>query len=126
MITHRFILRLAIELRPPLCVQEKRLVGHIDLKVGSYSGDGGAAVCALLAQQGYHSGLGARSIEMIVNRRITMPLIEDFWEGQEINDAVMNKEQRMRYSIDHSSTGEQDQQAIIIRRLGIDEPRDKM
>ena len=124
--THRFILRLATELRPPLCIREKRLVGHIDLKVGSHSGDGGTTICTLLAQQGYHPGLGARSLEQKVDRQIKMPLIEDFWEGPEIDDAVMNKEPRMRYSIDHHSTDEQNQQAIIIRRLGIGEPRDEL
>lgn len=122
---HRFILRLAIELRPPICIREKRVVGHIDLKVGSLPADGDAAVCALLAQQGYHSGLGARSLEHIVDRRIKMPLVDDFLEGPEMDDVIINTEPRMRYSVDHCSSGEQNQQVIVIRRLGIGESQDE-
>lgn len=117
-IVHKFILCLATELRLPVCFRENRFIGSIDLKVGVHSADGDGPVCALLAQDGYISGLGARSLEQVVDRLVRRPLVDKDLEGAEVvDDDEKDTEPLTIYSIDHRSTGEQDQEAITVRRL---------
>lgn len=113
---HQFILRLATELRPPICHNEQRLMGHIDLKLGMYPADGDAPVCKLLAES-YNPKTGARSLEQKVEQCVKMPLTEAFLQGDEIVEDEVNSGPRMRYSIDHCGTGNQDNRAIVIRPL---------
>lgn len=120
-IVHKFILFLATELRLLVCFRENRFIGSIDLKVGVHSADGDGPVCALLAQDGYNSGLGARSLEQIVDRLVRKPLVDKALEGAEVVDNEKDTEPLVLYSIDHRSTGEQDQEAIIVRRLASSE-----
>lgn len=115
-IAHKFILGLATELRPPVCFRENRLIGGIDLKVGVHPADGDGPVCALLAQEGYESELGARSLEQTIGRLIKNPLVSKALEGDEVVDGT-DKGPLILYSIDHRSTAEQDQEAIVVRRL---------
>lgn len=82
---HQFILRLAIELQPPICHKEERLMGHVDLKVGVHPGDGDAPVCKLLAEGGYNPNMGARSLEPKIEQSVKMPLTEAFLQGDEID-----------------------------------------
>lgn len=120
-IAHKFILRLASELRPPVSFRESQLIGSIDLKVGVHSADGDGPVCALLAQQGYNSDLGARSLEQIIDRLVRNPLFDEALQGDEVVDDEEEKGPLILYSIDHRSTGEQDQEAITVRRVVSDE-----
>lgn len=116
---HQLILRLANELRPPICIREGRLIGHIDLRVGAYPSDGDGPVCALLAEQGYHSGLGARSLYQIIEQRIRMPLADILEDDEEIDENVINKGPSLGYSANRQATGNQDQQLIVVRPLAI-------
>lgn len=113
---HRFILRLATELRPPICHGEQRLMGHIDLKVGLYPADGDAPVCKLLAES-YNPKTGARSLEQKVEQCVKMALTDAFLQGNEIFEDEVNSGPRMGYSIDHCGTASQDNRAIVIRPL---------
>lgn len=86
--------------------------------MGLHSADGDGPVCALLAQDGYISGLGARSLEQVVDRLVRRPLVDKDLEGAEVvDDDEKDTEPLTIYSIDHRSTGEQDQEAITVRRL---------
>lgn len=123
-IAHKFILRLATKLRQPVCFRENRFIGNIDLKVGVHPGDGDGPVCALLAQIGYHSELGARSLEQVVDRLIKHPLFDKELEGDEVVDDENDRGPLTLYSVDHRSTGEHDQEATIVRRLASGELRD--
>ena len=92
---HQFILRLAIELQPPICHKEERLMGHVDLKVGVHPGDGDAPVCKLLAEGGYNPNMGARSLEPKIEQSVKMPLTEAFLQGDEIDDDEVNNGPRI-------------------------------
>lgn len=119
---HRFILRLAMEVQPPICHKEQRLIGHVDLKVGLHPADGDAPVCKLLAE-GYNPKTGARSLDQKIEQSVKMPLTEAFLRGDEIDEDEVNNGPRIGYSIDHCGTGNQDHRAIVIRPLtgkGID------
>ncbi len=113
---HQFILRLAIELQPPICHKEQRLMGHVDLKVGLHPADGDAPVCKLLAE-GYNPKTGARSLDQKIEQSVKMPLTEAFLQGDEIDEDEVNNGPRIGYSIDHCGTGNQEQRAIVIRPL---------
>lgn len=111
---HQFILRLAIELRPPICHENLRLIGHVDLKVGLHPADGDAPVCKLLAEA-YNPNTGARSLYQKIEQSVKLPLTEAFLQGDEIDEDEVNNGPRIRYSIDHCGTSHQDQRAIVIR-----------
>lgn len=113
---HQFILRLASELRPPICHDEQRLMGHVDLKVGLHPADGDAPVCKLLAES-YNPKTGARSLQQSIEQCVKMPLTEAFLQGGEINEDEVNNGPRIGYSIDYCDTGNQDHRAIFIRQL---------
>lgn len=125
---HQFILRLAIELQPPICHKEQRLMGHVDLKVGLHPADGDAPVCKLLAE-GYNPKTGARSLDQKIEQSVKMPLTEAFLQGDEIDEDEVNNGPRIGYSIDHCGTGSQEHRAIVIRPLtskGIDPDSDSV
>lgn len=113
---HQFILRLAIELQPPICHREQRMMGHVDLKVGLHPADGDAPVCKLLAE-GYNPKTGARSLEQKIEQSVRMPLTEAFLHGDEIGEDEVNNGPRIGYSIDHCGTGNPDHRVITIRPL---------
>lgn len=50
-------------------------------------------------------------------KSVKMPLTEAFLQGDEIVEDEVNSGPRMRYSIDHCGTGNQDNRTIVIRPL---------
>lgn len=116
-IAHKFILRFATEIRASVSFSEHRFIGNIDLKVGVHPADGDGRVCALLAEEGYHPELGARSLEQVVDRLVKKPLVNQALEGEEVVEDSTDKEPLTLYSVDHRPTGTKDQDAIVVRRL---------
>ena len=114
---HKIFLDFAAGLRAPVSFKESRYIGGIDLKLGVHPADGDAPVCALLAQKGYHPGSGARSLEQVMDRFVKKPLVAAALEGEEVLDDGEDRGPLMLYSVDHCPIGEQDQEAIIVRRL---------
>lgn len=110
---HQFILRLAIELQPPICHRKQRVMGHVDLKISQNPADDDAFVCRLLAE-GYDPKTGARSLEQKAEQSAKMPLTEAFLQGDEIDEDEVNNGPRIGYGIDHCG---QEHRAIVIRPL---------
>lgn len=119
----KFILRLATKLCQPVGFKENRFIRNIDLKVGAHPGDEDGPVRTLLAQIGYHSELGARSLEQVIERLVKHHLFNKELEGDEVVDDEVDKGPLTLYRVDHLSTGEQDQEAVMVRRLASSESR---
>ena len=74
-IVHKYLLRLAQDLRGPVSFPE-RLIGNVTLRVRR-----DATLCKALAEGGYDIDMGARSLEAVVKSKVEALLVQRYLES---------------------------------------------
>jgi ATP-dependent Clp protease ATP-binding subunit ClpA len=93
-VAHKAVRDLAHRIRQPIVVggPTPDLIGHCNLAMYN-----DAAACAAIARHGYLRATGARSLVNAVQRCVDLPLLERYWDTDELVSEEDNKGQRCRF-----------------------------
>ena len=93
-IVHKFLLNLRDDLRQPINLKEKKMVGHSDLWIQK---DG--QLCTSLAQNWYDIDIGARSLLRGVEQDVEVPLAERYCMSDTKVSEETNKGPLQKYTV---------------------------
>lgn len=93
-VTHKFLLDFADEMRQPIDLDAKRLLGHIHVHIHN---DG--QLSEHLAEMGYEEELGARSLHRVVEEQVQGRLVERHLEGDTEITTETNKGPLQKYGV---------------------------